>query len=216
MEAERKAWRENLYAETEAIKKKRHNGRHIAAGRRKKPKDLTRGDCGARGKLAASCRKVSLRATVAWRKRTIFRKIRTKEICGLRQEFGAAGIMVTLRAKLARWKGTFVRRNRSRATVTRGTRIARTVQEGKMDMGREDPGGRWPQYLMKGRTSTTNGMGVLDIRTVVTFEKQRNAEGGHIRVGQRGYSGCHDVEHQGMKREPHATVGRDRAREMEE
>jgi hypothetical protein len=59
--------------------------------------------------------------------------------------------MVTLRAKLARWKGTFVR-----VTVTRGTRIARTLQEGGMDM--KDPGGRWPRYLLKGRTPTTDGI----------------------------------------------------------
>jgi hypothetical protein len=64
--------------------------------------------------------------------------------------------MVTLRAELARRKGTFMGKNRFRTTVTRGPRIARTVQEGKMDM--TDPGARWPRYMLKGRTSTTYGV----------------------------------------------------------
>jgi hypothetical protein len=64
--------------------------------------------------------------------------------------------MVTLCAKLARRKGTFVRKNRFRAKLMRGTRRARTPQEG--NMVRKDPGGRWPRYLMKGRPSTTNGI----------------------------------------------------------
>jgi hypothetical protein len=65
--------------------------------------------------------------------------------------------MVTLRGKLARRKGTFVKKNRFRAKVTRGTRRARTPQEG--NMARKDPGGRWPRYLMEERILTTNGIG---------------------------------------------------------
>jgi hypothetical protein len=45
--------------------KKRHRGRHLAAGRRGEPKELARGDCGSRRKLAAACRKVSRRSVVA-------------------------------------------------------------------------------------------------------------------------------------------------------
>jgi hypothetical protein len=41
------------------IMKKLHRGRHLAAGQRGEPKELTRGDCGSWGKLAATCRKVS-------------------------------------------------------------------------------------------------------------------------------------------------------------
>jgi hypothetical protein len=55
-------------------RKKPHRGRKQAAGRRGEPEELTRGDCRSREKLAAACRKVSRRATVAWRKRNIFRK----------------------------------------------------------------------------------------------------------------------------------------------
>jgi hypothetical protein len=61
-------------------RKKRHRGRHISAGRRRKPKELTRGDCGSRGKLAAACRKVSCHAAVAWRKRKLSRNIQIGEI----------------------------------------------------------------------------------------------------------------------------------------
>jgi hypothetical protein len=39
--------------------KKRHSGRHLAAGQRGKPKELTRGESGSRRKLAAAYRKVS-------------------------------------------------------------------------------------------------------------------------------------------------------------
>jgi hypothetical protein len=56
-------------------RKRRLRGKKQAAGRRREPKKLTREDCGPRMQLAASCRKVSRRATVAWRKRIIFRKL---------------------------------------------------------------------------------------------------------------------------------------------
>jgi hypothetical protein len=67
-------------------RKRRHRGRKQAAGRHGEPKELTRGDRGSRKKLAAACRKVSRRATVAWRKRNIFRKSWTYEICGPQPE----------------------------------------------------------------------------------------------------------------------------------
>jgi hypothetical protein len=50
---------------------KQHRDRHLAAGRSGKPKELTRGDCGSRRKLAAAYMKVSRRARMAWRKRNI-------------------------------------------------------------------------------------------------------------------------------------------------
>jgi hypothetical protein len=48
--------------------KKRHRGRHLAAGRHGELKKLTRGNCGSWGKLAAACRKVTRRAGVARRR----------------------------------------------------------------------------------------------------------------------------------------------------
>jgi hypothetical protein len=42
-------------------RKKQHRGRKPAAGRRGKPKEITRGDCGSGRKLVAACRRVSRR-----------------------------------------------------------------------------------------------------------------------------------------------------------
>jgi hypothetical protein len=47
-------------------RKKRYRGQHLAAERRREPKELTQGDCGSWRKLAATCRKVSRCAAVAW------------------------------------------------------------------------------------------------------------------------------------------------------
>jgi hypothetical protein len=68
-------------------RKRRHKGRKQAAERHGEPKELTRGDCGSRKKLAAACRKASRRATVAWRKRN--------GNYGPRKEVTAAGRKVT-------------------------------------------------------------------------------------------------------------------------
>jgi hypothetical protein len=76
-------------------RKKWHRGRHLAAGCRREPKELTRGDCGSQRKLAATCRKVSRHARVAWCKRNIITNnwIRDKVWWGTR-------IVQTLRKRL--------------------------------------------------------------------------------------------------------------------
>jgi hypothetical protein len=56
--------KENAAMETGKTPSKRHRDRHLVAGRRGKPKELTRGDCGSLRNLAAACRKVSRRARV--------------------------------------------------------------------------------------------------------------------------------------------------------
>jgi hypothetical protein len=61
--------------------------------------ELTRGDCGSRKKLAAACRKVSRHATVAWRKRNVFRKSSTNRNCELRKD------VTTARRKITRCAG---------------------------------------------------------------------------------------------------------------
>jgi hypothetical protein len=76
-------------------RKKRQRGKKQAAERRKEPKELTRGICRSRMKLAAACRKVYRRATVAWRKRIIFGKSSTQRNCGQRKEVSTAGIKIT-------------------------------------------------------------------------------------------------------------------------
>jgi hypothetical protein len=93
---------------------RRHRGRKQIARRRGEPKELNRGICGSRKKLAAACRKVSRRATVAWRKRNILRKSWTQRNCGLRKEVAAAGIKVTRRPGVARRKRNFVREDSTR------------------------------------------------------------------------------------------------------
>jgi hypothetical protein len=80
IESESKRWEvptEDAVVKPAKGRKKRHRDRYQAAGRRGEPKELTRGNCGYRRKLAGACRKVSRRATVAWRKRNVFRNIRT-------------------------------------------------------------------------------------------------------------------------------------------
>jgi hypothetical protein len=76
-------------------RKKRHKCKKQAAERCEEPKELTRGICGSRKKLAAACRNVSRRATVAWRKRSIFRDILTHENCGLQKEVTASRRKIT-------------------------------------------------------------------------------------------------------------------------
>jgi hypothetical protein len=71
--------------------------------------------------LVAACRKVSRRATVARRRRHIFRNLRTQGNDGPWKKLGAAGKMVTLRAKLARHKGKVVRKDLTRNQVERET-----------------------------------------------------------------------------------------------
>jgi hypothetical protein len=70
--------------------RKQRRGRKQAAGRHEEPKKRNRGICGPLEKLAAACRKVSRRATVAWRKKNILRKSWTQGSCGLRKEVTAA------------------------------------------------------------------------------------------------------------------------------
>jgi hypothetical protein len=70
--------------------KKRRRGRKSTAGRRGEHKKLNRGICGSRKKLAAACRKVSSHATVAWRKRNLFRRSGIKKHFGRRKELAIA------------------------------------------------------------------------------------------------------------------------------
>jgi hypothetical protein len=85
--------------------RKRHRVRNLAAELRQKRKERTRGYRGSRRKVAASCRKLSGRARVAWQKRNTIRNIRTLEKCGRRKGFAAAGIRTTRCAKVARHMG---------------------------------------------------------------------------------------------------------------
>jgi hypothetical protein len=65
--------------------RKRCRVRNLAAERRQKRKERTRGKSGFRKKLAAVCRKVCRHAKVAWRKRKLVRRFGTQENCGPRK-----------------------------------------------------------------------------------------------------------------------------------
>jgi hypothetical protein len=71
--------------------RKRRRGRKSTAGRRGEPKELTRGNCGSRKKLAGACRKVSRHARVAWCKRNLMRRHGNQEYCESWRIFAAAG-----------------------------------------------------------------------------------------------------------------------------
>jgi hypothetical protein len=55
--------------------RKRRRDQNLAAGRRQKPKERIQATCGCRRKLTIAGKKMTRRATVAWRKRNIFRRI---------------------------------------------------------------------------------------------------------------------------------------------
>jgi hypothetical protein len=85
--------------------RKRRRVRSLAVERHQKQKERTRGNRGSRRKSAATCRKVSHCARVAWHRKSVVRKIGTQENCGPRKEFAAARIRATRCAKGARRKG---------------------------------------------------------------------------------------------------------------
>jgi hypothetical protein len=134
-----------------------HRGRHLAAGRRGEPKELT-GDRACRTKLAATGRKVSRRAAAVRRKRNLFRKILTQRNYGPRKELAAGGRKMTHCAKVAQRKGRGLqgrshegpsveqgRKNQTRNKFARGTQRGRTLgmrqlmrQEGTNGTGNQD------------------------------------------------------------------------------
>jgi hypothetical protein len=75
--------------------RKRGRVRSLAAERRQERKERTRGNRGSRRKSAATCRKVSRRAKVAWRKRNLFRTVQTQRNCGLRKILVVTGKRTT-------------------------------------------------------------------------------------------------------------------------
>jgi hypothetical protein len=71
--------------------RKRRRDRNLAAGHRQKPKRRIRASCKSRRRLTVAGKKVTRRATVAWRKRNIFRRIVTQGNCGLRKRLVVTG-----------------------------------------------------------------------------------------------------------------------------
>jgi hypothetical protein len=60
--------KEEAAEKSSGVLKKRHRGRHLAAGRRSQPEGKTRGNCGSRKEFAAARRGMTRRAGVARRK----------------------------------------------------------------------------------------------------------------------------------------------------
>jgi hypothetical protein len=82
--------------------RKRRRDRNLAAGRRQKPKRRIQASCESRRRLNITGKKMTRRATVAWRKRNVFTRIGTKENCGPHKKLAAARIRTTRCAKVAR------------------------------------------------------------------------------------------------------------------
>jgi hypothetical protein len=169
--------------------RKRRRDRNLAAERRQKPKELTRGDCRSRRKLAAACRKMSRRAAVAWRKRNIFRKIRPQGNCGPRKELAAAGRSMTHSATVARRRG-HDRKRYDQDIVTEEIRKGRTEQNRRRkspecNNGIRDRGLR--QQTNKGPRRQTDALSEegednherhrrVEFRTEIAHGKRRNAQ----------------------------------------
>jgi hypothetical protein len=94
--------------------RKRRRVRNLAAERRQKRKERTRGNRGSRRKSAAACRKVSRRAKVAWHKRNLVRRIETRTNYGPRKRLTVTGRKTTSRATVAWHSEKFVRKDRTR------------------------------------------------------------------------------------------------------
>jgi hypothetical protein len=101
--------------------RKRHWCRNLAAERRQKPMERTRIKCGSLKQLVAARRETTHRATVAWRKRNVFRKIMTQGNCAPRKELATAGRKMTRCTKVAQHKGRgFQGRSQEGPSVEKG------------------------------------------------------------------------------------------------
>jgi hypothetical protein len=100
--------------------------RNLAEERRQKKRERTRGNSISRRKSAATCRKVSRRAKVAWRKGKLVRKFRTQGNCGSRKALAVARREMTHRAEVARRRGHDGKRY-DQDCVAPGTQEGRTV-----------------------------------------------------------------------------------------
>jgi hypothetical protein len=142
-----KAPMEEATVKSSGTMKKWNRGWHLAAGRHRGPKEMTRGDCESQRRLAAACRKVSRHAAVAWHKGNFSRIIRTQGNFGPRKELAAATRMTTRCTGVAQHKG-HGRKKQSKDEIGKGTPKG---QEETL----EGPGmQKWhmePLHLRKGR-----------------------------------------------------------------
>jgi hypothetical protein len=136
--------------------RKRRRGRKSTAGRREQ-KELTRGNCGSREKLAAACRKVPRHAAVVWRKRKLFRKSETRGFCGSR-----IGVTVT------------ERRTSSHATVAwRKRKFTRIIQLQENHESSKDV----EVNRVRKFQGCKNGVRCRDVKEVPDLKKERTTNG---------------------------------------
>jgi hypothetical protein len=95
--------------------------RNLAAERRQKRKEGTRGNHGSRRKSAAACRKVSRRAKMTWRKRNHVTRNDTQINYGRRKRLNVTGRKTTRRATVAWHNENVVRKDCARDQAKRGT-----------------------------------------------------------------------------------------------
>jgi hypothetical protein len=113
-------------------------------------------------RLIVTGKKITHRATVAWRKKNVFRSIGTKGNCGPRNKLTAAGIMMTRHAGVAWLSEKFVRKDCTRNQTEQenskrrndekrrftgpkyknGIRNGGLKQQLSSDTGMKDPGAR--------------------------------------------------------------------------
>jgi hypothetical protein len=78
-EVHREVSKEDAVMKSSEAPKKRHRGRHLAAGNHYQPEGRTRGNCGSWKKLAVAGRRMARRTRVAWRKVYVVRKNKTRD-----------------------------------------------------------------------------------------------------------------------------------------
>jgi hypothetical protein len=107
----------------------RHRDWILALGRIQKPKRRIRASCESRRRLTVASKKITCRATVAWRKRNVFRRIVTQGNCGPRSTLTAAGIMMTRHAGVAWCSEKLVRKDRTRNQAEQETQKRQKEEE---------------------------------------------------------------------------------------
>jgi hypothetical protein len=85
--------------------RKRRRVQKLTAGRRREPKELTRGYCGSWRRVTVAGKRTSRHAAVVWRKRKLFRRSETQEHCGSQRLFAAASRGMALCGGVARCGG---------------------------------------------------------------------------------------------------------------
>jgi hypothetical protein len=104
--------------------KKQRRDRNLAAGRRQKPKRRIQATCESMRRLIITGTKITRRATVAWRKKNVFRRIGTQVNCGPQSKLTAARIKMTRHARVAWHSENFVRKD---CTRTKDERVTQRV-----------------------------------------------------------------------------------------